>query len=497
MSYYTVPPLVEQDPYLEPYTDNIRRRIYTFKGMSEQIKAEAGSLLDFANAHTYLGFNYDKDKKGWFYREWLPEAYHLYLTGDFNNWSEIMHPLHKKAGGIWEIFLDDKTYKDSFKHESLLKIIVEGRNGKLHRLPAFIKRVVQDEDSKDFKGQLWHSAKPYKWKNKYQPQKDEPLIIYEAHAGMAQEYEGVGTYREFADDILPHIKKEGYTAIQLMAIQEHPYYGSFGYHVSNFFAPSSRFGTPEDLKYLIDKAHGLGLAVIMDLVHSHAVKNINEGLNNFDGSGGQYFRRGDAGEHPLWDSKIFDYQRWEVVSFLLSNVRYWLEDFQFDGFRFDGVTSMLYHHHGFAANFNGYDDYFGMQTDDDSVLYLQLANAVAHKINKNTITIAEDVSGMPGLCRPTKEGGVGFDYRLAMGLPDYWIKTLKEKKDEDWSIHEIWHTLLNRRSHEKHISYAESHDQALEATRRLLFSSWIRRCTRPCRRKTKASSSTGALLSTK
>ncbi|MEM8895286.1 MAG: alpha amylase C-terminal domain-containing protein, partial [Bacteroidota bacterium] len=298
---------------------------------------------------------------------------------------------------------------------------------------------------------------------------EEPYI-YECHVGMAQEKEGLGSYREFADLTLPRIKAQGYNAIQVMAVQEHPYYGSFGYHVSSFFAPSSRFGNPDDLRYMVNKAHELGIAVIMDIVHSHAVKNIAEGLNEFDGTDDHYFHPGGKGYHDGWDSKLFNYGKEEVLRFLLSNVRYWLEEFHFDGFRYDGVTSMLYFHHG-NISFDNYGKYFEDGVDWDVLTYLQLASTLAKQINKSCILIAEDMSGMPGLCRPVKEGGLGFDFRLAMGIPDFWIKYLKEKTDDAWNIHEMWGTMTNRRYGERTIAYAESHDQALVGDKTLAF--WL------------------------
>ncbi|HEU4753991.1 MAG TPA: alpha-amylase family glycosyl hydrolase, partial [Armatimonadota bacterium] len=319
-----------------------------------------------------------------------------------------------------------------------------------------------------YTGQYWQPPHPFVPRNPV-PGREGGLRIYEAHVGMALEAPRVATYTEFAGEVLPRIAALGYNAVQLMGIQEHPYYGSFGYHVSSFFAPSSRFGTPEELKALIDAAHGLGLAVLMDLVHSHAVKNTREGLNLFDGTDHQYFHAGARGEHPAWDSRLFDYGKPEVLRFLLSNTRYWLEEFGFDGYRFDGVTSMLYLDHGLHTTFTHYDRYFDANVDPEAVTYLQLANELVHELKPQAITIAEEYSGMPGLARPVAEGGLGFDYRLAMGVPDYWIKLLKEKPDEGWSMHEIWHVLLNRRAGEKHVGYAESHDQALVGDKTLAF----------------------------
>lgn len=463
------PGIVKTDPWLLPVVHDVEQRISRFHLRVESIVNEYASLNKFADAYEYLGINYDKKARGWYYREWAPAAHQLFLAGDFNNWDPRSHPLERIENGIWEIFLDFKTYKDSFIHGSKVKVWVESSNGFLPRIPAYIKRVVQDEDTRNFSGQLWFSD--FDWQgDSFSIPKDENLFIYECHVGMAQEKEGLGTYLEFAENILPWIKQSGYNAIQMMAVQEHPYYGSFGYHVANFFAPTSRFGTPEDLKSLIRKAHSMGIAVIMDIVHSHTVKNVNEGLNMFDGTDSQYFHPGPRGIHPDWDSLLFDYGKTEVIQFLLSNVKYWLKEFHFDGFRFDGVGSMMYFHHG-----NGLIDspekYFREGVEWDAITYLQLANKLIHSINPGAVTIAEDVTGMPGLAAAIKEGGMGFDYRLGMGIPDFWIRLLKENKDEDWDIHEMWRVMTNRLPGVKTVAYAESHDQALVGDKTLAF--WL------------------------
>lgn len=464
-----IPGIVKTDPWLTPVVEDINERIDRFKNRLQQIESQHGSLSAFADAYNYLGIHYSYKDKGWYYREWAPAAHQLFLSGDFNDWNPRSHPLKRISDGIWEIFLDHKSYKDTFTHESKIKVWVEGDNGFLPRLPAYITRVVQDEDTKNYSGQLWFNQ--YDWKgDHFKLKKDEKLFIYECHVGMAQEKPGLGTYTEFAEKILPWVKAAGYNAIQLMAIQEHPYYGSFGYHVSNFFAASSRFGTPEDLKNLIKTAHSMGIAVIMDIVHSHTVKNINEGLNQFDGSDYQYFHPGARGLHPQWDSLLFDYGRIEVLQFLLSNVKYWLKEFHFDGFRFDGVGSMMYFHHG-NETIDTPEKYFRNGVEWDAITYLQLANKLAHIINPGAVTIAEDVTGMPGLTAPLPDGGIAFDYRLGMGIPDFWIKLLKEYKDEDWNIHELWNVMTNRLPGVKTIAYAESHDQALVGDKTLAF--WL------------------------
>jgi len=461
------PKLVRDDPWLEPHQEAVERRMRQFSEALGAIEESSKSLASFATGHKYMGIHYHPAVDHWTVREWAPAAKAVSLIGDFNGWDREAHPLKKSDKGIWKLELPGKT----LAHGQKVKLHVTGEDGsRRDRIPACIRRAIQDPTTHDFCGQIWNSPKPYVWKHEFDPSTIKAPLIYEAHVGMSGEEPRVHTYREFADTVLPRIAKGGYNTVQMMAVQEHPYYGSFGYHVSSFFAPCSRFGTPEDLKYLIDTAHGLGLAVLLDVVHSHAVKNMAEGLNNFDGSGHQYFHNGPLGDHPAWDSKCFDYGKPEVRQFLLSNVRYWLEEFRFDGFRFDGVTSMLYYSRGMKS-FGSYEDYFGSDADEMAVLYLKLAARLIQELKPGAIAIAEDMSGMPGLCRPIEDGGVGFSYRLAMGIPDYWIKLLKHSRDEDWQIGELWNVLANRRYGEATIAYAESHDQALVGDKTLAF--WL------------------------
>ncbi len=463
------PKLVQDDPWLEPHQPAIVRRMAQFTAESEAIRSRSKSLAAHATGHQFVGIHFHPTSGTWTVREWAPAAQAVSLIGDFNEWNREAHPLvlAPSQHGVWQLELP----ATALAHGQKVKLHIVGADGsRRDRLPACVRRAVQDPTTYDYCGQIWNPPQPYVWKNHFDPSTMVAPLIYESHVGMAGEEPRVHTYREFADHILPRIAKGGYNTVQLMAVQEHPYYGSFGYHVSSFFAPCSRFGTPEDLKYLIDVAHGLGLAVLLDIVHSHAVKNIAEGLNDLDGSGHQYFHAGPLGDHPAWDSKCFDYGRPEVRQFLLSNIRYWLEEFHFDGFRFDGVTSMLYHSRGIKA-FGSYDDYFGEDADDQAILYLKLANELIQEIKPGAIVIGEDMSGMPGLCRPIAEGGIGFSYRLAMGIPDYWIKLLKHCRDEEWNLDELWNVLANRRHGEATIAYAESHDQALVGDKTLAF--WL------------------------
>ncbi len=467
--------LISTDPWLEPFADQLVHRHEAFLRVKKRLDDAGGLLGPVSTGYKVFGFNRGTDagKPGVWYREWAPGATAVSLIGDFNGWDRQANPLARDKYGVWSIFLPDHQFAGRLVHGSLLKVHVVSGLGGMDRIPAYIRRVVQRPGSPEFVGQYWHPENPYTFVNSL-PALDNRrggLRIYEAHVGMAREQGGVGTFAEFTRDILPRVRDLHYNAIQLMAIMEHPYYGSFGYHVSNFYAVSSRFGTPEELKELIDAAHGMGISVLLDVVHSHAVKNMQEGLNRFDGTDHQYFHAGPRGEHVAWDSLCFDYSVFEVQRFLLGNLRFWLEEFRFDGFRFDGVTSMLYLDHGLGAKFTSYESYFGPNVDEDAVIYLRLSNELVHHIRPDAITIAEDVSGMPGMAVPVSRGGMGFDYRLAMGVPDYWIKLLKEQRDEEWNIGAIYHTLMNRRHGEKHIGYAESHDQAMVGDKTLAF--WL------------------------
>ena len=468
MGNSTAPLAILADEWLQPSAGEIRYRHDLYLEALSEIGRGAGTIADYANGYRYFGWQRDRTLCGWWFREWLPGAQDVYLFGDFNGWQRTQLRLHKNPDGVWSAFFPDAMYRERLTHGSLYKLHVHGANGWLDRIPAYATRVVQDETTKDFTAQFWNPA-PFDWQgDRFDATALGDLLIYEAHVGMAQQREGVGTYREFADTVLPRIKADGYTAVQLMAVAEHPYYGSFGYHVSSFFAPSSRFGTPEELKELVRRAHRLGLAVIMDLVHAHYVKNLNEGIAELDGTDHLYSPPGEAGNQPYWDSKLFDYAKPQVRHFLLSNVKYWLDEFHFDGYRFDGVTSMIYRHHGYAE-LESRELFFGEGVNRDALTYITLANRLVHDFRPCALTVAEEVSGMPGICTPIRDGGVGFDYRLGMAIPDFWIRMLKEVPDEQWNIGEIWHVLTDRLPGVKTVAYAESHDQALVGDKTLAF----------------------------
>jgi 1,4-alpha-glucan branching enzyme len=471
-----LPELVLRDPWLKPFAGAIVKRAARLAEAERRLTAGASCLVDFASGHEHYGLH--RSEGGWVFREWAPNASRVCMVGDFSGWreSETFALRRINDNGDWEVRLPE----DSIAHGQHYKLKIHwpvrrgGDPGAGERIPAYARRVVQNPETKLFSAQVWEPPH-YRWRHPRPAraagaQAPGAPRIYEAHVGMAQEEPGIGTYVEFREKVLPRVADAGYNVLQLMAVQEHPYYGSFGYHVSSFFAASSRFGTPEELKELVDAAHEAGLAVIMDLVHSHAVMNEAEGLSRFDGTPYLYFHDGPRGYHAAWDSRCFDYGKIQVVHFLLSNCRFWLDEYNFDGFRFDGVTSMTYLDHGLGKTFTDYRDYFdNPNIDEDALAYLALANRVIHDVRPGVITVAEDVSGMPGLAAPQAWGGAGFDYRLSMGVPDYWIKLTKDTPDEKWHMGGLFHELTNRRGDEKTISYAESHDQALVGDKTIVF----------------------------
>ncbi|KAI0137177.1 family 13 glycoside hydrolase [Xylariales sp. AK1849] len=464
--------VIQLDPWLSPFRDALKRRYTKAQGWIKTINDTEGGIAKFSQGTEKFGLNVDKGNNI-VYREWAPNATEAYLIGDFNGWNRGSHPMKKDDFGVWEITIHADNGQPAIPHNSKIKISMTTPTGeRIDRLPAWIKYVTQDLSvSPAYDARFWNPPASERYAFKHaRPKKPLSARVYEAHVGISSPELRVTSYKEFTKNMLPRIKDLGYNVIQLMAIMEHAYYASFGYQVNNFFAASSRYGTPEDLKELIDTAHGLGLVVLLDVVHSHASKNVLDGLNEFDGSDHCYFHEGVRGRHELWDSRLFNYGSHEVLRFLLSNLRFWMDEYRFDGFRFDGVTSMLYTHHGIGTGFSGgYHEYFGPGVDEEAVVYLIIANEMIHDLYPESITVAEDVSGMPALCLPLSLGGVGFDYRLAMAIPDMWIKIVKEQTDEQWDLSSICWTLTNRRHGEKTIAYCESHDQALVGDKSLMM----------------------------
>ncbi len=455
--------ILELNPQLRWHQADIELRMQRYAQTRSRLLADGGSLADFANGHLYYGIHHVEG--GWIYREWAPAAHQLYLTGDFNDWQPTAHPMTRLENGNWELFLPGD---DALWEGCKVKTIVDANLQRTEHIPLYAFRVTQDPVTTGWNAEVVDDNRHFPWTDTGFVG-DETLYIYEAHVGMAQEEGKVGSYREFADRVLPRIRAARYNTIQLMAIMEHPYYASFGYQVANFFAASSWFGPREDLKYLVNRAHSMGIRVLLDVVHSHAVRNTSEGINLFDGTVWQFFHDGPKGDHPAWGTKCFNYGKDEVIHFLLSNLKFWMTEYHFDGFRFDGITSMLYHDHGLGTSFDRNEKYFSMNTHLEAVTYLQLANALIREVNPQAITIAEDMSGMPGMCLPIEDGGIGFNYRLGMGLPDMWVHTVREKRDEDWNLGQLWGDMCLRRPGENTVAYVESHDQALVGDQTMIF----------------------------
>ncbi|OHT06810.1 1,4-alpha-glucan-branching enzyme [Tritrichomonas foetus] len=470
--------LVADNPWLEPYKGHIEWRHRNFLDAKARIESVAGSVDKFTQSYKEWGLHHGKTPKGVgiTYKEWAPNAKELYLCGDFNGWNttDPNTKCERDEFGMFSLFLPDSPDgKPQIPHNSKVRChLILHNNQQVSRIPAWINYTYQNPENFNFDGVFWNPESTYEFQHpKPEHPSDCALLIYECHIGMAGVEPRLHTYKEFTRDVLPMVKRDGYNAIQVMAIMEHAYYASFGYQVTSFFAPSSRFGTPDDLKELVDTAHSMGILVFLDLVHSHAAKNVQEGLNQFDGTDHQYFHEGGRGYHSQWDSRLFNYNHIEVQRFLLSNLRYYSDVFHFDGFRFDGVTSIVYKHHGNLYSFTSLGDYFNDLVDEEAVTYLYLANYVIHEFNRGAITIAEEVSGMSGMARSLEDGGFGFDYRLGMAVPDMWIKLLKEFTDDSWNMGGIAFTLSNRPYKEKTIAYCESHDQALVGDKTLAF--WL------------------------
>jgi 1,4-alpha-glucan branching enzyme len=456
-----------EDATLAAYRDFLERRARRFTGELKRIVAAYGSLRAYAALHTNLGIHKIRRTDGtfsWRLREYMPNAEDLWLTTDRLNFQRhASYRFRRLENGVFQLSLPE----DALAHGTYMELRVKPRKrgpeqGALRRVPAFATWVEQDAVlPSQWCARLWAPEKPYRFRHR-RPAKAVFPRIYEAHVGMAQsalarQGQSVGSYRDFAADMLPRIRDAGYTAVQLMGILEHPLYRSYGYQVSSYFAPSSRFGTPDEFRGLVDAAHGLSLMVILDIPHGHACANTEQGIAAYDGS-----RYLFSGEHNQWGTPSFDYAQEMTRRFLLSNCRYWLEEFRVDGFRFDAVGNMIYADHGVDDDFSHVGRCFyggnGLpRADENGELYLCLANALIRRIRPQALSIAEEFSGMPGLTCPPKEGGLGFDYRFAMGIPDYWEKCIESPRD----MGSLWYETTNHRPYDRTVSYVECHDQCI------------------------------------
>ncbi len=459
-----------QDAELSPYVDALLQRRDRFAAEIARIREQYGSLQNYADLHLTLGMHTITTDDGRRYRrlrEWMPAATALWLATDrlkFQRWAKYAFR-RVTPEGLWELDVpEEELPHGAYMELRVLPDAAGASDGRpQRRVPAFARWVEQDAQvPEQWCARVWDPATPYTFRHDDHPRNLEFPRIYEAHVGIAQPYVGrtqhsVGSYAAFARDILPRIRDAGYTVVQLMGIPEHPLYKSFGYQVSNYFAPSSRFGLPDDFKALVDEAHRLGLAILLDITHSHAAPNTEQGIARYDASA--YFF---ADKDNQWGTLSFDYGKEMTRRFLLSNCRWWMEEFHVDGFRFDAVGNMIYRDHGFGDDFSHVGRCFytadgSNRVDEDGVLYLELANTLIHELKPQSLTVAEEFSGMPGMTSPTRDAGLGFDYRFAMGIPDFWGKFIKEGRP----IGTLWHEMTNHRRYERTISYVACHDQCI------------------------------------
>ena len=443
------------DDGLLAHEEHLRFRAAALARTLTSIESVEGSLEAFARSYRTHGLKYDASARTLHAREWIPGAAAAWLVGEFNDWREDV-PLTRDEYGVWT------GAAAGVAPGSRVRVRVRHPGGWTQdAVSAWAQRAVPADPGAmgcRYDGQVWAPGAAFEWRHAAPPA-PAALHIYEAHVGMSSEAPAVASYAHFTAHVLPRIAAGGYNAVQLMAVAEHSYYGSFGYQVTSPFAVASRSGTPDDFKALVDAAHGLGLRVLLDVVHSHTSSSPTDGLAALDlpsPAGGSYL----AGDHPAWGSRLYDYANWETLRLLLSNVAFWLDEFRVDGFRFDGVTSMLYRHHGLGVGFSGdYAQYFSPASNVDAGVYLGLANLLIKRLRPDAASIAEDVSGLPGLCRAVADGGLGFDARLGMGLPDVWGRALGGP--DPWPPAALVAGLCNRRRDEATVAYVESHDQCL------------------------------------
>lgn len=360
-----------------------------------------------------------------------------------------------------------KKYMPAISHGSRYRVYFNTPNGALERVPAWATYVLPDSDGNQYYAVHWEPPPEdvYKWKNK-RPKVPKSFRIYECHVGISGIEQKISSFNEFISKVLPHIKNAGYNAIQLIGVIEHRDYSSVGYKVTNLFAVSSRFGTPNDFKHLVDEAHGLGLLVFLDIVHSYSAADELVGLSLFDGSNDCYFHTGKRGHHKYWGTRMFKYGDVDVLHFLLSNLKWWVVEYQIDGFQFHSLSSMMYTHNGFATFTGEMEEYCNQYVDKDALIYLILANEMLHELHPDIITIAEDATFYPGLCEPTSQGGLGFDYWVNLSVSEMWLWLLENAPYQEWNMNKIVSVLVNnQQSHEKMLLYTENHNQSISGGR--------------------------------
>jgi 1,4-alpha-glucan branching enzyme len=365
---------------------------------------------------------------------WAPNAKRVSVVGNFNAWDGRVHPMRAlRPGGYWEIFVPDLGIGDPYKFEIIgadgLRVLKADPCGRYFERPPDTASIVWDSHGYQWRDDDWMRARRGhgQWRRR-------PMSIYEVHLGSWQRSPDgrVHTYREMAERLVPYVRDMGFTHVEMLPMMEHPFTGSWGYQVIGFFAPTSRFGTPDDFKFLVDAFHAAGVGVLLDWVPGHFPKD-QHGLARFDGTALYEHADPRQGEHQDWGTLVFNYGRHEVRSFLLSNALFWLKEFHLDGLRVDAVASMLYLDYSRKEG-EWVPNEFGGRENLDAIAFIKQLNMLIDRECPGTIVCAEESTSWPGVTRPVHLGGLGFTYKWNMG----WMHDMLDYAKED-PVHRKWH----------------------------------------------------------